>query len=113
MKFVKIILLLAILATPAVYSQTEVSIPNIFTPDGDGANDRFHIISSGYSDLTCTIYNRFGEVVYRFYGVDGSWDGYTHAGVKVDPGVYFVFLQLTTTDGQADKRQGTLEVLWR
>ena len=91
-------------------SQTSITIPNIFTPDGDGINDVFKIQSSGYDQLICTIYNRHGEPVYRFYGLNGSWDGFTHAGIKVTAGVYFVFLEVSLSDGNSETRQGTIQV---
>lgn len=92
------------------WGQTSITIPNIFTPDGDGINDTFRIQSSGYDQLTCTIYNRHGEPVYRFYGINGSWDGFTHAGIKVTAGVYFVFLEASLSDGSSETRQGTIQV---
>lgn len=91
------------------FGQMDVYIPNIFTPDGDGVNDIFKIQSVGYDEITCTIYNRHGEPVYRFYGLNGTWDGYTHAGVKVTPGVYFVFLEISS-DGNRETLQGALQV---
>ena len=93
------------------YSQ-EVTLPNVFTPDGDGVNDVFRITSTGYDAMECTIFNRHGEPVYRFYGLGGTWDGFTHAGVKVTPGVYFILLELTLPDGSSETRQSTLEVLY-
>lgn len=93
-----------------VFSQIDVAMPNIFTPDGDGINDVFSIRTQGFDELTCTIFNRHGEPIYRFYGLNGNWDGYTHAGVKVTAGVYFVFLEVWTSDGSSETRQGTLQV---
>ncbi len=113
MRVRQVILLIMLLLGAGASAQTSVQIPNIFTPDGDGKNDRFHIFSSGYAELSCAIYNRYGEVLYRFYGLDGSWDGFTHSGAKVDPGVYFVILELVDTNGNEETRQGTLQVLWR
>lgn len=92
------------------YAQTGVNIPNIFTPDDDGINDMFRISTAGYTGLQCTIINRHGEPVYIFYGLNGSWDGYSHAGVKVTAGDYFVFLELTLPDGTTETKQGTLRV---
>jgi len=96
----------------STFAQDVVVIPNIFTPDGDGINDVFRIQNSGFEQLTCTIYNRHGEPVYRFYGINGSWDGYTHAGVKVTPGVYFVIVELVSADPAVGEKtqQGTLQV---
>ena len=87
-------------------------MPNIITPDGDGTNDFFYVRSTGFEELTCTIYNRNGEVVYRFFGLNGTWDGYTHAGILVSPGVYFAFLEVSTSDGVTENRQGTIEVIY-
>lgn len=92
------------------FGQTDVTMPNIFTPDGDGINDVFSIRTQGFEQLTCTIFNRHGEPVYRFYGLNGTWDGFTHAGVKVTPGVYFVYLEVWTSDGNSETRQGTIQV---
>jgi hypothetical protein len=70
----------------------------------------FRISTAGYEALTCSILNRHGEIVYRFYGLNGSWDAFSHAGVKVTAGTYFVFLELTLPDGSTETRQGTLQV---
>ena len=91
-------------------SQNVVDIPNIFTPDGDGINDVFRINASGFEDITVSIYNRYGEVVYKYFGENGSWDGYTHAGVKVSSGVYYVYVEVTNSGGSTFTDQETLQV---
>ena len=112
MKLVKLFGLMIVLNSSIGFSQTSVTIPNIFTPDGDGINDVFRIQTVGYDQLTCTIFNRHGEPVYRFYGLNGTWDGFTHAGVKVTAGVYFVLLEVSLSDGSSETRQGTIQVLY-
>ena len=113
MKLLTTILLFCVLSSYEAKAQDVVSIPNIFTPNGDGDNDFFRINSNAaYETLTCTIFNRFGEPIYRFYGLNGSWDGYTHAGVKVSAGVYFVLVEVATSDGTSDTQQGTVQVLY-
>lgn len=110
MKIIRHIVLALLLSQASLYAQTGVTIPNIFTPNGDGTNEIFRISTAGFSELVCTIFNRNGEPVYRFYGLNGSWDGFTHAGVKVTAGTYFVFLELTLPDGTTETKQGTLQV---
>lgn len=110
MNFLKSIIFCAGLMAGSVFSQNSVQIPNVFTPDNDGINDIFRISTAGYEALTCTIFNRHGEVVYRFYGLNGSWDAFTHAGVKVSAGTYFVFLELTLPDGTTETTHSTLQV---
>src|SRR5687768_551097 len=110
MKTLRKITLLLLLSPLAGFSQTSVIIPNVFTPDNDGVNDMFRISTAGYESLTCSILNRHGEIVYRFYGLNGSWDAFSHAGVKVTAGTYYIFLELTLADGSTETRQGTLQV---
>lgn len=106
----KSFLLLICLSAATLFSQNTVQIPNVFTPDDDGVNDIFRITSSGYEGLTCSIFNRHGEVVYRFYGLNGSWDAFTHAGVKVSAGTYFVLVEFSLPDGTTETLHSTLQV---
>ena len=54
-------------------------IPNAFTPDGDGINDRF------LDGIDKVIFNRWGQVIYE--GTDG-WNGKVR-GVNASQGTYF------------------------
>lgn len=53
-----------------------VELVNIFTPNGDGKNDRlvFKYIEL-YPDNVLTVYNRNGAVVYEQEGYENEWDG--------------------------------------
>ena len=53
-----------------------VELVNIFTPNGDGKNDRliFKYIEL-YPDNHLTVYNRNGAVVYEAEGYENEWDG--------------------------------------
>jgi gliding motility-associated-like protein len=51
-----------------------VSIPNVFTPNGDGVNDTFYITNlEMYPDNELTIYNRWGQEVYVQKGYRNTW----------------------------------------
>ena len=112
MKILKTILFSICFCSMGSFNQTSVDMPNVITPNNDGVNDIFTIRTTGFEELTCTIYNRHGAVVYRFFGLNGSWDGFTHAGIKASPGVYFVILEVSTSDGTNETRQGTLELMY-
>lgn len=47
------------------YFDTSYERPNVFTPNGDGDNDRFSLRMQGDEAYTMKIYNRWGEVVYK------------------------------------------------
>ena len=55
-----------------------VELPNAFTPDGDGLNDKFRpLIPEDHLEEihSMTIYNRWGNIVYEAEGNDACWDG--------------------------------------
>ncbi len=64
---------------PAEYSISylvrpeEVEIPNVFTPNGDGQNDRFVIRNAQYYDNSLLIYNRWGQVVFSAENYRNQW----------------------------------------
>lgn len=64
--------------------------PNIFTINGDGVNDKFMIYNSNYKSLEVMIYNRWGQKVGYWNGLDGGWDGnQINSGEPCPDGVYF------------------------
>lgn len=93
------------------FAQESVEIPNIFTPNDDGKNDLFFVKSNGYNTLKCTIINRYGDVVYQFFGLNGNWDGYTPAGIPCVDGTYFVIVEVTNDAGEITYYQGTLQLV--
>ncbi|MFH2094078.1 MAG: gliding motility-associated C-terminal domain-containing protein [Bacteroidota bacterium] len=56
-------------------------IPTLFTPNGDGINDYWHIQGIRYySEIIIKVYNRWGDKVYEYNGsgagyADAPWDG--------------------------------------
>lgn len=67
-----------------------VELVNIFTPNGDGKNDRliFKYIEL-YPDNRLTVYNRYGAVVFEADGYENGWDGEGAAD-----GTHYFVLQL-------------------
>lgn len=87
-------------------------IPSGFSPNGDGKNDRFEVVTSGVSDFKGMVYNRWGEVVYRQESNKGtfSWDG-TYKGTPVEDGIYFYFFDYSTFGDERESRSGTIYVV--
>jgi gliding motility-associated-like protein len=53
-----------------------VKIPNAFSPNGDGINDRWDITNlSDYPGATVEVFNRFGQPVFFSKGYNDPWDG--------------------------------------
>lgn len=67
-----------------------LTIPNIFTPNGDGRNDTFFIPELRlYPDNSLLIFNRWGRQVYEQQGYRGDWSASTVAG-----GTYYYLLRV-------------------
>jgi len=67
---------------------TKIEVPNIFTPNGDGYNDKFEIVYKNIQEFKIKIYNRWGTRVFSSDNIDDYWDG-TNNGQKSPSGVYF------------------------
>lgn len=94
-----------------------VFIPNVFSPNGDGLNDRFEI--SGSSKLAkidrLLIFDRWGGLVFDrglHYPGDptAAWDG-TLSGDPCNQGVYVYIVELSFSDGERGKFSGELTLL--
>jgi gliding motility-associated-like protein len=79
-------------------------LPNAFTPNGDGNNDIFKIVSSNMlgkaSFRYFEIYNRNGKLMgKRYNNINEGWDG-KDKDVIQDMGIYFVKLARLDKDGK-------------
>lgn len=64
-------------------------IPNTFTPNGDGYNDRWEILNlSAYPDAIVEIYDDRGHLLMRSTGQYRPWDG-TYKGMPLPVGTYY------------------------
>ena len=68
------------------------TIPNVFTPNGDGINDKWEIqYLESYPGATVEIFNRYGSLVYRSVGYTKPWDG-TYGGTQTPAGTYYYII---------------------
>jgi len=65
-------------------------IPNSFSPNFDGVNDRFLATGSMITDFEISIFNRWGEQIYHSFDVDNGWDG-TY-GDKICPQDVYIYV---------------------
>jgi len=91
--------------------ESRVRIPDAFSPNGDGRNDRFMIMGIGLVKHI-VIYDRWGIKVFErsnFYPVDAgaSWDGMFN-GYPAPVGTYVYFVEMECPAGGAFARRGTV-----
>ncbi len=80
---------------------TDIFIPNVFTPNGDGSNETFFIRNKPDAGVKVIITNRWGKQVFSSGDYQNDWDG-----GEVADGVYFY--QIDT--GEASYK-GWVEIL--
>lgn len=89
----------------------DVFIPNSFTPNGDGKNDRFRIMPyENYQVKKFLIYNRWGKIIYTSATASEGWDG-TYGGIPQPTGTYIYYVELVHINGKKLAKQGTLLLL--
>ncbi len=95
---------------------SQVFIPNTFTPNGDGVNDQFYVSGRGLGKVTrMAIYNRWGELVYESTGTaanDGGagWDG-TYKGQALAPDVFVYKIDVVCSTGEPFSFQGDISLV--
>jgi gliding motility-associated-like protein len=83
-----------------IVTNPEFSIPQGFSPNGDGVNDLFVIKGIlNYPQNTFTILNRWGTIVYKMDGYTNTWNGKSSEGLRfggddLPDGTYFYILDL-------------------
>ena len=88
--------------------------PNTFTPDGDEFNDTWRVYISGIDiyNFHCTVFNRWGEIVWESYDPNAEWDG-SYAGNDIMQDATYVWV-INAKDSYNDKKyefRGTVNIL--
>lgn len=71
------------------YPAPEVIVPNVFTPDDDNVNSVYFLDTKNVVELEMTIFNRWGNVMFKSNDINGTWDGKVQ-GEPAAEGVYFL-----------------------
>lgn len=82
-----------------VLETDDMIVPNVFTPNGDGINDDFHIVGlKGTPDMfSLRVFDRDGKAVFQTANSDFHW-----TGLSSPSGVYFWSLE-TSSNCQNEK----------
>ena len=86
-------------------------INNVFTPNSDGINDEFSFGEYAMEEVVVNIYNRWGQLVYIWEGMNKAWRGVDTNGENVPEGVYFYVLKSDGEDGYYYEKKGNITLL--
>lgn len=85
--------------------QSQLFLPNTFTPNNDGKNDYFYPQGQGVGTIkSFIVFNRWGQKVFERRGMDANvpqqgWDG-TVGGVAASPDTYVYTLEAACDNGE-------------
>ncbi len=87
-------------STRVVFSlcDTCITMPNAFSPNHDGRNDKFKpIIICPLNTFHMSIFDRWGKKVFESFDANADWDGYDANRVPSDNGVYVYTIEYRST----------------
>ena len=89
---------------------SNIYVPNIFSPNEDGANDIYFIRGKGVKQFNLAIYNRWGQLVFESDDIEKGWDG-TKEGTMMNQGVFVYKLNVIMHDGSTIKQTGNITLV--
>lgn len=76
------------------YKKGRLVIPSAFTPNGDGKNDRFKVLTSDpWQSFSMLIMNRYGEEIFKTNNLNEGWDG-RFKNQEQEVGVYYYLIKV-------------------
>jgi gliding motility-associated-like protein len=87
-----------------------IHVPNVFTPNHDGANDEFFIETSLAVSMKVIILNRWGNVVHEINDLTSKWNGEIN-GKEASEGVYFFKYEVLGLNGDLVSGHGNITLI--
>lgn len=93
-----------------ILESTELFVPDIFSPNGDGQNDVFYVRGKGIQSLRFVLYDRWGEKVFESTDPDIGWDG-TFKGAPAATAVYVYYLEALMLNDKKIIKKGDVTLI--
>lgn len=85
-------------------------LPTGFTPNGDGENDVLTIRGGPFFSGNFTVYNNWGEVVFKTEDISNGWDG-NYQGKEAPYGVYTWAFKVVLVSGRVIQKTGDVTLI--
>ena len=93
-----------------VIFESNIYIPNTFTPNGADGNDCFKAEGENITNFQLDIYNRWGENIISLLDIHESWDGTFH-GIPCIDGTYTWKLRYVDSFGDEHRQTGHVNLI--
>lgn len=94
-----------------IENYTISKMPDVFSPNNDGANDVFFVTNEGLSDFNIVILNSRNETVYQSQDTMFNWDGTGLSGEQVLEGKYVYFIIAKDRKGNVVNKHSLLTIV--
>lgn len=92
------------------FGANAVYIPNVFHPDAPAPDNMFLIQGPNIAAIETTIYDRWGNVIYRGTDMNNGWNGKIK-GVDAISGNYMYQIKVDFINQTSEVRQGVLQIV--
>jgi gliding motility-associated-like protein len=87
-----------------------IDVPTAFTPNNDGLNDILYVRGAAVETIDFSIYNRWGQLVFRTNTMEVGWDG-TFNGTPQPMESYAYVLNAVFINGDTESKKGNITLL--
>jgi len=94
-----------------IYPVLEIEVPNVFTPNEDGLNEGYSILTKNATGIEATIFNRWGNKIVEITDLNYKWNGKSLDGSDLLEGVYFIKYKVTSYNNQEISGQTFLHLI--
>lgn len=101
----------SISALITVTAEPWIFVPNVFTPNGDNANETWMIDTKNMESIELVIVNRWGNPMAKIEDINGGWDGKTPGGSEATDGTYFYKFKAKALNGAEFSGHGFLTLI--
>ncbi len=90
-------------------SSSQLRVPNVFTPNGDGVNDEFRVAYRSIIEFHGWVYDRWGHKVFEWTDPAKGWDGKIN-GKDAAESAYFYVIRAKGADYNPQEEIGIYEL---
>ena len=96
---------------PPIPEDAELSLPNVFSPNGDGLNDFYSPKFTNADWVKWSVYSRFGQLVFKTESLAEKWNGWNFNKPLPD-GVYFIVAECGNDEtGNVVKKRSSIHLV--
>lgn len=104
------------IAVTVICNGSNIFVPNTFSPNGDGVNEKFYPQGTGiYNIKSFRVFNRWGQMVFEKLNIGANsaadgWDG-TFKGQKLQPDVFVYIIEVMCTNNTIVPVKGNITLI--